>query len=304
MPEAAGSGDGVKYFYVDSTMSNWKESRHKLTSTTEGAVAKTLQQVYKHSSSYGYIFFNDEHPPPGNTSFTLGHTKGVFVWDSFGTGFWLPHSAPKFPAPCPGTYGPLGYGQQDFGQNFMCISVASPDQVGHVLEINQPYIYSKRALNLNSYPHLKRAYNGQFYTSAIGTSIEVSTQGGNTVTAYAKNGAWGKDLYEDLVAPGLGVNIYVECWCHPTLSDCYPSYCKPKYSYDVMRVLNVSFSGDWWDITQDHAKWVLGGDLNTLCFGDINRHGSQRARGGGQYCIRNAPIAGGLADAVHNYDKC
>lgn len=79
-----------------------------------------------------WIVYNDA-PTNGNTTFTLGHSKGTVVADS-SSGFWLVHSVPHFPQlPYQNnnsyTYPKTGV---KYGQSFLCMSMTAQvlDKVG------------------------------------------------------------------------------------------------------------------------------------------------------------------------------
>ena len=87
--------------------------------------------------------YNDEHPE-GNTSFTMGHTKGVIAYADK-TGFWLVHSVPKYPPyPETGQYGYPSTGEK-FGQSFLCISIdtsKTAELIANQFLYNHPYVYA------------------------------------------------------------------------------------------------------------------------------------------------------------------
>lgn len=125
--------------------------------------------------------------------------------------------------------------------------------------------------------------------------------GGATFTSLAKNAQWDNDLYEGLVAPTFGSDLLVESWLRGSKEG---SYCKPKYSYKVVDVSSMSLDGGkagniTWTETQDHAKWALALDQsNLVCVCDINRMTTQRVRGGGCICFKQASLATQLYNTV------
>eukprot|EP01006_Ploeotia_vitrea_P060594 TRINITY_DN76182_c0_g1_i1.p1 TRINITY_DN76182_c0_g1~~TRINITY_DN76182_c0_g1_i1.p1 ORF type:complete len:344 (+),score=46.90 TRINITY_DN76182_c0_g1_i1:32-1033(+) len=293
------SAMGAEYLYSDSHHESFVKSKHHLSNQATGAVAYTLNQVYDNPTKYGYIFYNDEKPD-GKTSGTRAHAKGVLAWDSTGKGFWLVHSCPKFPNPPPGNYDGLPTGEQKFGQHFFCMSLDNVEEVGEILHTIQPNIYAEHALNLNKYPLLSAAYSSNFVNTPTGQNTTIHLQGRHTVTGYFKNRQWGKDLYEDLVAPGIGDSLYVETWCHP----CYNSYCSPTYIFDIFKVQQITYGSTSWAVTQDHSKWAVAKERGEICYGDINRASTQRKRGGGTYCVKNAHLASQMMSLISSYGKC
>ena len=45
-----------------------------------------------------------------------------------------------------------------------------------------------------------------------GTSQNIFSVGGTNVTVFAKNSAWDSDLYEYLIQPTFGTDMYIETW--------------------------------------------------------------------------------------------
>lgn len=89
--------------------------------------------------------YNDQPPPPGKTSFDLGHSKGVLAADN-STGFWLVHSVPRFPPYLEdGAYGYPSTGHR-YGQSFLCITMGAMEinKAGKQLLYNEVAVYSSR----------------------------------------------------------------------------------------------------------------------------------------------------------------
>ena len=99
----------------------WTQHEHlSAVSSTNSPLAATLVPLYASQGAAGSVMYNDEPPSShaGNISFNLAHAKGegwlhtsrqlslpqlthdlcsgVLGFDQHG-GFWLQHSAPKFP---------------------------------------------------------------------------------------------------------------------------------------------------------------------------------------------------------------
>jgi deoxyribonuclease-2 len=74
---------------------------------------------------------------------------------------------------------------------------------------NQPdvYSYSISTTTKNNYPYLKDLAAKNFPTTA---KCSVATIG--ISTSFAKTGEWGKDLWDDCVAPHFQADILVESW--------------------------------------------------------------------------------------------
>ena len=87
--------NGADYDYLDASSTSYKASSNSLESTTAGAAALTLNQVYSGHSSLNYAMWNDEDSS-GSTHSSRAHSKGVIAYDEDG-GFWLTHSVPRYP---------------------------------------------------------------------------------------------------------------------------------------------------------------------------------------------------------------
>ena len=89
--------DGTTYAYADANSDSFKLSSNDMKYKTTGALSETLQQVYKGSSkTVGYAMYNDESPNGDKFGTVMGTFKGVVATDK-SNGFWLIHSAPRFP---------------------------------------------------------------------------------------------------------------------------------------------------------------------------------------------------------------
>ncbi|XP_053490179.1 deoxyribonuclease-2-beta isoform X3 [Ictalurus furcatus] len=68
-------GSGVDYMYLDPSLPNWQMSKY-LVNTSEGALGKTLSQLYQRymSNSSAYMLYSDA-PPVLKYEYNYGHTK-------------------------------------------------------------------------------------------------------------------------------------------------------------------------------------------------------------------------------------
>lgn len=104
-------------------------------------------------------------------------------------------------------------------------------------------------------------------------------------TYFSKDsvGLW--DMYEDVLAPYYQDGFIAETWGRPY----DPSFCVPKYKYNVLNVLGMNIGKYAWYNTDDHSKWGIAINFQIYCSSDINRMNSQRKRGGGALCT-NSPV--------------
>jgi len=156
----------------------------------------------------------------------------------------------------------------------------------------------------------------------VGTSniTSIFSMGGQMFVDFAKNKGWGKDLFEDLVAPYFQSDFIVETWGRPLM----PSYCKPTYLYQIINVHQMKINSEIiFDETKDHSKWGITDDNSTskliqkernnygsrmvrnlVCVGDINRMVSQRQRGGGTTCFVHSGLHSSLKSFISQIYSC
>lgn len=116
--------DGFRYGIVTSSAPEMVVSPHGVTSNVS-IMGRTLAPIYADAAAGGdaitHVFYNDQLP---NGSWTLdyAHSKGALALDGDDVGFWMTHSAGKFP-----NYPEKGYrynyGQLKYGQHLACFSL-------------------------------------------------------------------------------------------------------------------------------------------------------------------------------------
>jgi deoxyribonuclease-2 len=297
-------------------------SPHDCASPSEGAMALTLLQLYEASrssasSQYGVMFYNDQPPPasaaaaaasafPNNQSagVSYGHSKGVVGWEAE-SGFWLVHSFPEFPSALADGYKGVDESQQIYGQSVMCVSTDATglDVVGEQLQYNYAQIYEAIVPADATPKDLAAAANGQHFSSAIASTRELVAIDGTKFTSFSKTGQWGKELYSDLVAPGLEADLLVETWIR---GGKIPSSC-PTSGYSVKNVQMLQFPNlPAFKETQDHSKWAISVDenVNVTCVGGINQMTSQNTRGGGTVCLQNNALWNSFSSLVYQVEEC
>jgi len=176
----------------------------------------------------------------------------------------------------------------------------------------------------SSYPQFSALIAGGRKTG--NSSINLSSRGGKSLTAISKSYDSDSDLYEDYVAPKLGVPLKVETWCGGKFGNqCTPSYCKGSkivnpstpqksesvYLYDIANINKMSFgTGYEFPTAYNHGKWGIAYKKGTsrvsewFCEGDINLMVTQRHRGGGAVCMIDAPLWTLInGEIISDYDK-
>ena len=306
--------EGISYAFLtsNSVQSGWKLSDASIDSP-HSIPAKILDPLYK-SKNYAYIFYNDEHPD-GHVSFTGGHTKGVVGFEK-DEGFWMIHSVPKYPPEAGYGYPKTGH---RYGQTFLCISFKTEqtaDDIGQLLFFNNPSVYMKNIPKwAEKYSNFVKASEGGHVTDPPFYVITNMRSSSNVLfTAFAKYTEFGKDLYADLVAPALKINLLVETW--PNGPGKMNSSCdKP---FHVMNIDGLDFKGVIdkkgremnFTTKHDHAKWAVGTHAsdnhmrNMVCIGDINRMLSQEKRGGGTVCFQNRAVWKAFTLLIYEIEVC
>ena len=179
-----------------------KKSASGMDGTSGNLIVNTVQQIYKmkDSSAVGVALYNDE-TDAGVESASHAHSKGVVAFDTT-QGFWLVHSLPRYPNHRSKGYGPLP--TVTYGQSWLCMTLktATFEDVGTQLQVTGPLFYDTHLSSTltTKLPAFAAAIAGT--TSGVATSTKtIHTKGGAVFYHLAKSKAWGKELYDDLVAP-------------------------------------------------------------------------------------------------------
>ncbi|XP_059175343.1 plancitoxin-1-like [Physella acuta] len=318
--------DGLALYYLDVNSPTLKLSEYSI-NDTQSPISRTLGQVYDHTGEdLTYIMYNDEDPlhslDPSQGAASTGHTKGVLGFDGL-SGFWLVHSAPKFPPNKTSGYS-WETSASIYGQTFLCITFPYQElgQIGQQLHYNEPNIYDYHIPQqvLDKFPVFIDLIKKTHVKSPPWFSIlTLKSSQGQIFTSFAKSRKFEADLYDSLVAPNLQQNLLVETWLRSRGEE-LPSNCTAQF--EVCRITNVQLPGSQdFSETQDHAKWAvsLAGTSQKLfyqsekspqttepwtCIGDINRMKSQFSRGGGTVCLQNADVWQSFKTSVTKYDSC
>eukprot|EP00767_Chilomastix_cuspidata_P003510 gnl/Chilomastix_cuspidata/363.p1 GENE.gnl/Chilomastix_cuspidata/363~~gnl/Chilomastix_cuspidata/363.p1 ORF type:complete len:354 (+),score=95.71 gnl/Chilomastix_cuspidata/363:37-1098(+) len=310
--------DGYGYSYLDSnSYGSFKKGVTTLDDSDDGALSHTLNKIFslaqKGGSSFGYAMYNDDAPGDYSDSSYRAHAKGVVAVDDTYTGVWIDHSIPRFP------HNPLEEDyyfpeeETTYGQSVLCLSLTgdSMESVGELLAYYMPnyYITEIPSALESMYPNLyDSVQNDHHYTSAGSTSLDLYTNSGYHFLAFGKNKNWDADIYEDLIASTLGIDLLAETWIRdPPLA----SYCAGvNATYDVINLDSVTFNGYDWTETKDHSKYCFTYDGGShhgsywSCVGDINRMTSQFSRGGGAVCYESKTLWGAFDDVVGDFVPC
>lgn len=314
------TGSPVSSFHIlkgNNGDDTWYAKGGKLTQTDsgmggdKGAIPFTLDQYYNSlPSDYAYAVYNDDDDE-GKTSTTRAHAKGVVMFDA-SSGFWLIHSLPRYPSRR--DVGPEDLPSETYAQSFICLTLDTKvglEAIGKQLQLMWPNIYDGEmsASLAELYPAFDMALNGSHTRGTEPQTATFTTTGGEAFTHYAKAKECECGLYDDVVAPGLKADLYVETWMNGRLDNKIPSSCKSdgfKYNVQDISLVRMPDGTDWAE-TQDHSKWAVSASasVSTVCVGDINRQYSQADRGGGTMCYKNKDVWQAFSSVVTNFtDPC
>ena len=289
------------YFNINSQAAGFQKSAYNVGQGTNGAIMKTVGQVYEASGDFAFGMYNDD--PPGSyspSSSTYAHSKGVVMTDAK-QGFWLVHSKPNWPN---GSFA-LPFPDLVYAQSLECITVsaATINVIAGGLKINRPYIYAQSITSAIAaqLPQLASWLNREYNNTALTSVTTILTSGGRTFQQFAKSKSFAKSTWDDLVAPYYETPLNVETWILGS-GGRMSSVCGSNntfldyniYQVDEMRMQ----TGANWSNTADHSKWAnaaSSGGANqqsssppngglATCVGDTNRMCSQENRGGGALC--------------------
>lgn len=250
---------------MDATNQAFHLKMESITETNKNPLYETLRLLYKNSRQIkSYAMYNDQEPPKRNAPQSSAHSKGVLAFDST-MGFWMVSSIPRFPSKVS-----LGFNfsisQTLYGQIVLCTTVRESvkDIIKIIFKTTKPNIYDEK----------------NFMTESI--NLGFKTYRNSHVQVFAKSAKFGKDIYTDLISPGLGnPKLFVQTW-RPSL----------KNTQRVSNIERVQFKNiPSYEASIDHSKWAVAEKSPWTCIGDINRDETQFRRGGLSLCLYNENVA-------------
>lgn len=275
-------------------------------SSSGDPLAATLASLFGARATAAAAVWNDA-PPDGAPFFTGAHSKGLLAFDG-ASGLWLTHSAPRWPPPLCGEYGPPRAPQRLFAQSFLCLTLDGDASFAsastHVASAVAPHVFSARVR-----PAAAARFPGLAALAGLAPRPPPPFNGSaclalSGVLACAGTGAPPRDLWSSVLAPALAAPLAVATWNHEG------RLLGPVCETGRWAVLNVAAS-EWGSALvpagESHAKWgvALAPAAPTLCVGDTNRADAQRARAGGAVCLVGARAVGVAARAaVRATDPC
>mmetsp|Transcript_5294 Transcript_5294/g.17726 ORF Transcript_5294/g.17726 Transcript_5294/m.17726 type:complete len:236 (+) Transcript_5294:128-835(+) len=201
-----------------------------------------------------------------------------------------------------------------YGQSFLCITISTQtaDAIAQGLLVSRPYVYESQVSSGLSaqLPNLAALADHDHNSDDDTWVTDFKSFGGQPFRRYDKSKYWAEDLYEDLVAPQEGDDLYVETWRDGS-GGRMPSFCGdgslaqqyPK-DYDVYEVAEVAVNGVSWLGTEDHSKWAAGVSSSFVCVGGINRMCSQENRGGGTACTTSSSLHAAFTSTISSTEDC
>jgi deoxyribonuclease-2 len=314
-------------------------STHRIRDAQSALVATLAQltsSAAKANRSLGWYCYDDEdrvdnrgegQGPPWD----CGHCKGVLAFDlATNTAFWLIHSVPLYPWPPAWQYRD---GELKMAQTMLCISLADAEAAKAIAQLmydaHSPNVYLASDLLANAtgqlygYPaaslplsdvlkrlgptdprvqlmkNMNAAKSGS--TKPYAGQVRFLSRAGQPFTAMAKNKAWDKDFYNDLVGRLLNEDIDVETW---ERTKAIPPEKAPGETHNVVNMQGVNLAPlaipYAWPKMNDHAKLAISNDDNPagsrwVCVGDINFTDAQEKRGGGTVAFQCDPLWSSLS---------
>lgn len=299
--------DKEKPFYVhhDVDIGSWTNP-----------IALTMMPVYVSSETQtvngtlNYFMFNDE-VPEGQVNFKMGHAKGAVLFDDASI-VYIITSVPHYPYNDTAGYNFPHTGVY-YGQHFFCATFPKSELTKLLYQIRMmwPFVYNYKVdqKNLQKYEDLDGIVHNKPLPAASNPSskVEQLRMTDNTVLdAYNKNGTFGADIFSGLISTNFNppMNLLTETWQNGKSK--LPSFCSKNYS--VKNVLHVKLFAEHFDYkeSQDHSKWAVSADKKDhyICFGGVNRMGSQYRRGGAMYCFFNDLLWNVMRSSVVEVQDC
>ncbi|KAL3047359.1 hypothetical protein OYC64_021553 [Pagothenia borchgrevinki] len=299
------SDNGLSYLYMDESTDGWEISKNTIDSSS-GTLANTLEPLLdfyvRKTEGFGYILYNDQLKKTVSSSF--GHSKGVVMLDR-ATGVWLSHSTPKFPTDQSKSFWPESGNVN--GQTFLCVtySYGTFKEIGLQLMYIHPYAYDYDIPQTFHMELQKVAQNtGYPGEDPFFRVKDLRSEGEELFLSFAKYTRFDDDLYSGLIVNVMPESLYVKGWGNEGRSVLLPSDCSTGTPHHVYNVKNVELLETVYSDTQDHSKWCVAPKNGWTCIADLNRHESQKKRGGGAICIKDVAVAKAFRTTIKTYEPC
>jgi len=200
------------------------------------------------------------------------------------------HSQPKYP------FLQAGRPSRTYAQIFMCVNLR-----GDAINLVKSHLAT---INAHVYDSHDRSGN---FRAALGPAFpqyephihQLRSRGGVNFDLFTKRPSNNVDIWRDMVSAHYRKPMYVAWWTKG-VGEKLPSICEETSRHQILETIieyryqghaDRTYTRAIFRTSQNHAKWAVGKneDDHFFCVGDMNRVGSQMARGGGALCIKEKP---------------
>jgi len=232
------------------------------------------------------------------------HSKGGLVYDKEG-GYFLSHSLPRFPLMIDDKFQKtLPDNAGKFAQSWLCISINKENalSIASQLLIINPNIFigvDEDKVDKDNETIKKLITNRGDPKLADQDHITVKSKLGKTFDIFSKSKRSEVLPWDEPIPSHFNDDFYVETWTKP---DRLPNECKNKNK--IFNVFTLKFSSFEFGHDNEHSKWAVSKKKNISCFGDLNRTGTQKQRGGFSICFENEGLSRDMRASILTSEEC
>ncbi|XP_062122413.1 plancitoxin-1-like [Drosophila sulfurigaster albostrigata] len=286
--------DDEKYFYVTSENYNkWQMSNETLMSNRSLLFRGLNLESIEALVSYNDVLAN-------GTTFDWGGASRGWLAASRHRGIWIIYSMP------------LDVNlTQAYGDHYLCLALDEKgvEKAAKLFLLIEPHFnLTYRSYDLVNISPLLNSVIGRntFMTGDLELDVELSTLKGRKFRLFGKSPSIYKELYADIVAPALGVNLFVRT-DRNSCSACQnlPNKCNDNKIYNIKEV--VGPQGRSISALTDHSKWAVSQKNSAsdwICIGDLDRHQSHLSRGGTAICLEDSVVSERYRELIYSYEEC
>jgi deoxyribonuclease-2 len=261
-------------------------------------------------NKYNYFFWNDDmsledEEEKFSASMGKAHSKGGLIFDEK-EGVHLLHTLPRFPRRK--SDGQILQELPDnagiYGQTFICLSVSKESSVKIIETLNviNPQLVSSVEKDLVDETNdiVNKFIKNRGDSKLPSTKItEIETTAKNKFVIFSKGKKFADLPYDSLLPEYYKDGFYVQTWTKPNRLE---SECKATHK--IVNVMTLKFKDFTFTHNQEHSKWAVSMTKDVCCFGDLNRTGSQKKRGGNTICFENKNLSIAMRDAIIEKEDC
>nr|XP_015906090.2 plancitoxin-1-like [Parasteatoda tepidariorum] len=252
------------------------------------------------------------------------------------SGYWVMHTIPKF-----GLIKRYEYPKNafKFGQCAICVhfNVSELNKICkyallhltmlHLRIFIETLIAGKHLLFTNPKIHLKQIsdkmsskldkYSKSLFekkpkfvrSGNLTNKSELKSAGYHVFISFAKASKCKKDLYGDIIAPGIKSSLLVETWRRGKNMN---ETCRTKYTVNDIVAINMTVKDGRrkkmidFQSFEDHSKWAIStrNKMKWICITDMNRMVSQQKRGGGALCFQSSKVWSAFNNIIAETGEC